>query len=135
MVSQAGVHKLGLQDHIQQVFGSDLCLPAPGQGVVAAQCLKESEAEAVLHSSLDSRDFKLYSMLYFLMQALQFSCDIPLGASLQWIDSGYSLNISCVNQHVNKQKCWQLNFDEERAKAVLLDVAKGCQAWVSKKTI
>ena len=29
----------------------------------------------------------------------------------------------------------KLNFDEERAKAVLLDVAKGCQAWVSKKTI
>ena len=97
--------------------------------------MKQKEAEEALKNSLNATDFKLYTMLYFMMKALQFSCDIPLGASLKKVNLGYSLNISCVNQYVNKEKCWQLTFNEEGAQSTLLDVAKGCQTWVSKKTI
>jgi len=37
VVAAAGVERLGLQDKVSEIFTTELCLPAPGQGALAVQ--------------------------------------------------------------------------------------------------
>ena len=38
ILAAAGLHRIGLRDHITEYFDPDVLLPAPGQGALAVQC-------------------------------------------------------------------------------------------------
>jgi hydroxymethylbilane synthase len=46
VLAQAGLVRLGLQDHISEVFSLEIMLPAPGQGALAVQC-RADNAETI----------------------------------------------------------------------------------------
>ncbi|MBT8141881.1 MAG: hydroxymethylbilane synthase [Gammaproteobacteria bacterium] len=42
VLAEAGLQRLGLEDHISQVLQTDYCLPAAAQGIVGVECLKNN---------------------------------------------------------------------------------------------
>lgn len=45
ILAYAGLHRLGLLEHVKAIFPAELLLPAPGQGMIAVECLASREQE------------------------------------------------------------------------------------------
>lgn len=44
VLAVAGLHRLGLEEHITEIFTMDVCLPAAGQGALAIETRRDNEA-------------------------------------------------------------------------------------------
>jgi len=44
VLAVAGLHRLGLEEHITEIFSMDVCLPAAGQGALAIEMRQDDEA-------------------------------------------------------------------------------------------
>jgi porphobilinogen deaminase len=80
ILAAAGLHRLGLEQHIVEYFESDQCTPAAGQGALAVECRDEEKTLSLL-SKLDDELVRaeIECERSFLDQ-LGGGCSVPIGA-------------------------------------------------------
>ena len=87
VLAAAGLHRLGLGDHIAAYFSADELLPACGQGALAVQCRKGDTATRARLARLDhlpTRQAVLAERR--LNQRLGGSCQTPLAAHARLVE-------------------------------------------------
>jgi hydroxymethylbilane synthase len=96
VVAKAGLDRLGLSQRISEVLSPEVCLPAVGQGAIAAECrLKDTEAGDLLAPLDDAESRTAILAERALLAALQGGCQVPLGAWAR-IERGELLMDACV---------------------------------------
>ena len=77
----AGVHRLGLDEHIRQVVPTEILLPAVGQGVMAVE-IRETDAEiaALLQEINDHETETCVNGERAFLRRLEGGCQVPIGA-------------------------------------------------------
>jgi hydroxymethylbilane synthase len=81
VLARAGLMRLGLEEHIGEVFPTDAMLPAPAQGALAVQCRTEDIALRQLLAGLDHPPTRrAVQAERELLHALGGGCAVPVGA-------------------------------------------------------
>ena len=81
LLACAGLHRLDLKQRISQCFDPQVLVPAPGQGVLAVQYLRERRDElAVLRRGVDQEVRRCVATERRLASRLGADCGLPLGA-------------------------------------------------------
>ena len=81
VLAEAGLNRLGLREHIREVFSLELMLPAPGQGALAVQCRADnSETLALLAAIHDPNTFAEVQAERAFLASLGGGCSLPVGA-------------------------------------------------------
>jgi len=84
VLAQAGLNRLGLQDHISEVFSLDVMLPAPGQGALAVQCRAEdAETLELLRAIHDPLTAAAVNAERAFLSGLGGGCSLPMAAFAQ----------------------------------------------------
>lgn len=80
ILAEAGLKRLGLEQHIQEVLSIAAFPPSVGQGIIAIECLQQrTELIALLQSINDDKTFVEMQTERALMRALGASCTSPVG--------------------------------------------------------
>lgn len=80
ILAEAGLRRLGLEQHIKEVLSIEAFPPSVGQGIIAIECLQQrSELITVLQSINDTKTFTEMHAERALMRALHASCTSPVG--------------------------------------------------------
>jgi hydroxymethylbilane synthase len=88
ILAAAGIHRLGLEQHITQYLPVQIMLPAPGQGALAVQCRQEDESVLPYLAGLEDAQTRLaVEAERTLLDALGGGCSLPVGA-LASVDQG-----------------------------------------------
>lgn len=88
VLAYAGLKRLGLANYVTEVFPGDRFLPAPGQGIIVAQCrIHDKETEAVLEPIHHDASMKRLSCERAFLRRLEGGCQLPCGVSTQLSDS------------------------------------------------
>lgn len=86
VLAAAGVHRLGWQHLVSSYLDPWLCVPSPGQGVLAVQIRDDRESLATLLKQLnDYRATQAAKAERFVLAELGGGCQIPFGAYAEWI--------------------------------------------------
>jgi hydroxymethylbilane synthase len=81
MLAKAGLDRLGWSNRISEILSPDVCMPAVGQGAIAAECRNsDSEALEVLATLDDAETRNAIIAERALLSALQGGCQVPIGA-------------------------------------------------------
>jgi hydroxymethylbilane synthase len=82
VVAAAGLNRAGLFDHASmEVIGSDVILPAPGQGALALQCRRDDASTRALLAALNDSDAaECVEPERAVVGALQGDCHSPIAA-------------------------------------------------------
>lgn len=81
VLAQAGLIRLGLLDHISEVFPLDIMLPAPGQGALAVQCRAEDiETFALLATVHHPLTAAAVAAERAFLSGLGGGCSLPIAA-------------------------------------------------------
>jgi hydroxymethylbilane synthase len=81
MLAKAGLDRLGWSSRISETLSPDVCMPAVGQGAIAAECrLADNEAAEVLGTLDDAETRTAIIAERALLSALQGGCQVPIGA-------------------------------------------------------
>ncbi len=85
ILAYAGVHRLGLDEHIRQVIPTEILLPAVGQGVMAVE-IREGDAEiaAMLDAINDHETESCITAERAFLRRLEGGCQVPIGAHAQF---------------------------------------------------
>ena len=97
VLAVAGLVRLGIPERISSRLGADLCVPAPGQGIVAAEYRSDDAAARAVVERI--RDADAAHALYAeraLVTALGADCNVPLGALATAGSDGDGLSLRCV---------------------------------------
>lgn len=87
VLAAAGLKRLGLADRVSSYLPIDMCVPAPGQGIVAVETSSAAESQVRKAASAISDPDAETALLAerAVVQALGASCQMPLGA-IAWLD-------------------------------------------------
>jgi hydroxymethylbilane synthase len=81
MLARAGLDRLGCSHRISETLSPDMCMPAVGQGAIAAECrARDAEAAEALEKLDDAETRTAIMAERALLSALQGGCQVPLGA-------------------------------------------------------
>jgi hydroxymethylbilane synthase len=81
VLAKAGLDRLGWAGRISETLSPDVCMPAVGQGAIAAECrLSDTEAAEGLEKLDDAETRRAIIAERSLLKALQGGCQVPLGA-------------------------------------------------------
>jgi hydroxymethylbilane synthase len=81
VLASAGMRRLGFADRISAAIPVDVCIPAPGQGIVAMEIRADDERSRAALQSADDRDAALSLLAErTVVNALGGGCQLPLGA-------------------------------------------------------
>jgi hydroxymethylbilane synthase len=97
VLALSGLRRLGRESVITEIVGTDLVLPAPGQGALAVECRTDDTELRALLAHLDdrpSRDAVLAERS--LMSTLEAGCSAPLGAHAHPDPTGTDLVLQAV---------------------------------------
>lgn len=84
MLASAGLRRLGLADRITMTLPTDLCTPAPGQGIVAVQVRDDDRAVRQAVAAITDRDgADALAAEQALVRTLGGGCHLPVGALAQ----------------------------------------------------
>src|SRR5260370_28267288 len=91
MLAKAGLDRLGWSTRISEPLSPDVCMPAVGQGPIAAACrLADNEASDVLGTLDDAETRTAIIAERALLSALHGGCQVPLVA---WARTEYGQSI------------------------------------------
>ena len=81
VVAAAGVERLGLQNKVSEIFTTELCLPAPGQGALGIQVRSGDKETAKIARKLDDAEShrQIRAERSFLRR-MGAGCHVPAGA-------------------------------------------------------
>ena len=89
ILAVAGLTRLGLTAHIAEVLGTDVMLPAPGQGALAVEIRADDERTGALVALLDDGDTRLATTAErALLAQLEGGCQAPVGALATFTSAG-----------------------------------------------
>jgi hydroxymethylbilane synthase len=134
VLAQAGLTRLGLQEHISEVFPLDVMLPAPGQGALAVQCRAEDiETIALLAAIHDPLTAAAVAAERAFLSGLGGGCSLPIAAfaeknngtiiltgAVLSTDGKQSIRLSAVDTEPHKLGERLAGFVLERGAAELL---------------
>lgn len=78
ILAQAGIERLGLNEHMTQIIPRDLMLPAPGQGAIGVQCRENDES--LFEPLTDLATLLTVTAERSFLQRLQGGCSVPVAA-------------------------------------------------------
>lgn len=92
VLAAAGLVRLGLGARISALLAADVCLPAPGQGIVAIEVRASDERTRSVLSRIDDRAAGVaLAAERGLVQALGGDCRVPIGALAVMNEGGVAL--------------------------------------------
>ena len=95
VLAVAGLVRLGMSRRISSRLEADVCVPAPGQGIVAAECrTDDAAARALLERIRDREAARALDAERALVTSLGADCNVPLGALAT--GDGDQLALRCV---------------------------------------
>jgi hydroxymethylbilane synthase len=98
VLAQAGISRLGLDDHITQILPIEIMLPAPGQGALAVQCRKDDlEILGYLSALEDQRTRDAVEAERTFLGALGGGCSLPIGAYAENLNGELRMQASVVS--------------------------------------
>lgn len=80
VLAAAGLLRLGLGDVITEYLEPSVCLPAPGQGIIAVQCRADHSLREVLREIDDQNSRIMATAERALARGLGAGCNTPMGA-------------------------------------------------------
>jgi hydroxymethylbilane synthase len=81
ILAQAGLERLGLAQHIKEIFTPSMFLPSVGQGALGIECLKKDNALCALLKKLNHQESFICVQAERAMNAyLGAHCDSPVGS-------------------------------------------------------
>ena len=80
VLAAAGLRRLGFAARISAAIPLDVCVPAPGQGIVAIEVREGDPDSNVIRSINDAEAFAALSAERAVVTALGGGCQLPLGA-------------------------------------------------------
>jgi hydroxymethylbilane synthase len=81
MLAKAGLDRLGWSHRISETLSPEMCMPAVGQGAIAAECRATDTMAAQVLDKLDDAETRTaITAERALLSALQGGCQVPLGA-------------------------------------------------------
>ncbi|MDM7924152.1 MAG: hydroxymethylbilane synthase [Pyrinomonadaceae bacterium] len=81
ILAYAGVHRLGLGEHITELISFDVMLPAVGQGVVAIETREGDEEVGGFMMKLDHAETRIrIAAERAFLRRLEGGCQVPIGA-------------------------------------------------------
>ena len=96
VLAVAGLVRLGLPERISARLAPDVCVPAPGQGIVAVEYRSDHGAACALAARIRDAEAALaLDAERALVTALGADCNVPLGALAGGAD-GDALSLRCV---------------------------------------
>ena len=91
IMALAGINRLGLQEHIKEVFDERYIVPPAGQGALAVMTHKDSEYNDVI-SKLNHDDTRLEAMCEkTILETLGVGCQWPVGVNSKVKDDQISI--------------------------------------------
>jgi hydroxymethylbilane synthase len=79
IMALAGINRLGLQDHIKEIFDETYIVPPAGQGALAVMTHKDSEYYDVV-SKLNDEDSRIEALCEkAILETLEVGCQWPVG--------------------------------------------------------
>src|SRR5262249_61581814 len=96
ILAAAGLKRLGLIDRVSEFLKIDVCVPAAGQGALAAECRADDEVIFELLQAADNREVRaeITAERAFLKE-LGGGCSVPIGALARCRDDNLELT-GCV---------------------------------------
>jgi hydroxymethylbilane synthase len=136
VLAQAGLIRLGMQQHISEIFSLEVMLPAPGQGALAVQCRADDaemlELLAVIHDPLTAAAVEAERAF---LAGLGGGCSLPIGAFAEKNngliiltgaviapDGKQAIRLSAVDQEPQQLGARLAELVLERGAAALLNV-------------
>jgi hydroxymethylbilane synthase len=96
MLAKAGLDRLGCSHRISETLSPEVCMPAVGQGAIAAECrANDTDAAAALEKLDDAESRTAIMAERALLSALHGGCQVPLGAWAR-IERGELVLEACV---------------------------------------
>ncbi len=81
VLAVAGLNRLGLEDHVSEIFSAERILPAPGQGALGIEIRhgdgRVAQAVGCLH---DRPTYQAVSAERAMLDGLEGGCQVPIGA-------------------------------------------------------
>ncbi|MGC8834594.1 MAG: hydroxymethylbilane synthase [Armatimonadota bacterium] len=94
VLASAGLRRLGLAERAALPLSPEVCLPAPGQGALAVQCLaSRSELVSLLESLNDVRAAAETTAERAVLRGLGSGCRVPVGALARVVDGVLILQV------------------------------------------
>jgi hydroxymethylbilane synthase len=104
ILAVAGLHRLGLEEHITQILPLKTCLPAVGQGALALEAREDDIAVIMMLKTLEHEPTRLaITAERAMLDELEGGCQIPIGA-FAWIEGTY-LHIEGLIADVDGKTC------------------------------
>ncbi|TPX62722.1 hydroxymethylbilane synthase [Spizellomyces sp. 'palustris'] len=98
LLAYAGLHRLGWDDRISQVLGSETILHAVGQGALGIECRENDTETLELLQPLDHWETRLRCTAErAFMRFLEGGCSVPLGVSTEYAAGGELLMTGSVS--------------------------------------
>ena len=94
VLAAAGLKRLGHADRISESLSLELCIPAPGQGIIAIETRAELAADPVWKAIDDARAAASFVAERAVVAALGGGCQLPLGAIA--VHEGSDLNLEAI---------------------------------------
>ena len=89
----AGINRLGLQDHVKEIFDETYIVPPAGQGALAVMTNKDSEYNDII-SKLNDEDSRIEALTEkAILETIGVGCQWPIGI-ISKVD-GNNINIHC----------------------------------------
>lgn len=98
VLAAAGLRRVGRIDEATEVLGTDVMLPAPGQGALAVECrYGDAETTELLVGLDDAPTRGCVTAERALLGALEAGCSAPIGALARVEDEGYVLEATVAD--------------------------------------
>jgi hydroxymethylbilane synthase len=91
VLAAAGLNRLGYADRISESLSLEVCIPAPGQGIIAIQTRVDVAADPVWAAIGDARAAASFVAERAVVAALGGGCQLPLGAIAVHVGSDLDL--------------------------------------------
>ncbi len=132
VLARAGLVRLGLEQHITEVFPVGTVMPAPAQGALAVQCRLKNEPLLRVLASLDHEPTRrAVDAERTVLHALGGGCSVPVGATATEDEHGI-LRLSAAVFELDAPHAIRVNLDGtgaqqlgETAARRLLDLGAG----------
>jgi hydroxymethylbilane synthase len=99
VLSEAGLVRLRLTEHVTETFNQETFLPAPGQGVIAIQTRKsDQKSKDILACIGDSEQTLISKAELVFLDVVGFDCNVPLGVLVTPSVDGYRMDIVISNE-------------------------------------
>jgi hydroxymethylbilane synthase len=142
VLAKAGLDRLDCAHRISEILAPEVCMPAVGQGAIAAECrAADTECAAVLEKLNDAETRAAIVAERALLSVLQGGCQVPLGAWAR-LERGELVMDACVcsadgSQYVKERTSGRLEepkqLGERMAKLLIAAGAESILEEVSRQ--